>query len=56
MERVTYRMPCGRSVPARVVRRGEGVALIHYIDRLSPFSLYLRRRMVRAYVSTTTLC
>lgn len=55
MRRVTYRMPCGRSVPARVVRRAGSCALIHYIDRFAPFALYLRRRLVRAFVPTSRL-
>jgi|GEM_PF-5477715 len=55
VERVTYLLPSGRSVPARVVRRVGGYALIHYIDRYVPFSLYLRRRLVRSFVHASRL-
>ncbi|MBE2186700.1 MAG: hypothetical protein IAE99_08010 [Rhodothermales bacterium] len=55
VERVTYHLPSGRAVPARVVRRAGDYALIHYIDRYAPFSPYLRRRLVRSFVHASRL-
>lgn len=60
MERATYRLACGRCVPARIVRRAGAYALIHYVDRFAPLGSraprsYLRRRLVRAFVHAKAL-